>query len=119
METLLRSQIISIDLVQEGQGISVGSFKSRPLSTLLLLGLLSWITYVLIAPEIDLDDFAILSKDSPLAIHALPQHVLQGNASIAPPRITFPATDFSGLALVAFIHKAVEVPSDPPRILRC
>jgi hypothetical protein len=95
------------------------SFKTRPLSTLLLLGLLSWITYVLIAPEIDLDDFAIRSKDSPLAIHALPQHVLQGNASIAPPRITFPATDFSGLALVAFIHKAVEVPSDPPRILRC
>jgi len=88
----------------------VGSFKSRPLSTLLLLGLLSWITYVLIAPEIDLDDFAILSKDSPLAIHALPQHVLQGNATII---------DFSDLALVALIHKAVEIPSDPPRILRC
>jgi len=95
------------------------SFKIRPLSTLLLLGLLSWIAYVLIAPEIDLDDFAIRSKDSPLAIHALPQHALQGNTSVIPPRISFPSADFSSLALVAFIHTAVDVPSDPPRILRC
>jgi hypothetical protein len=98
----------------------MGSFRSRPLSTLLLLGLLSWIAYVLIAPEIDLDDFAIRKNDSPLAIQSLTQHVPQENASVSAPGIELPSTDAPALAQdFFFFDRVVEAPSVPPLILRC
>ena len=96
----------------------MGSFKSGPLSTLLLIGLLAWIAYVLIEPEIDLPDTAFQRDGSPLAIHALTQHVPHGNTNVSAPRITFPSADASYLALEVSFDKAVEVPSAPPRILR-
>jgi hypothetical protein len=97
----------------------MGSFKSRPLSSLLLLGLLAWIAYVLIAPEIDLPDTAFQRDGSPLAIHARVCHAPQRNANLSAPKISFPSAGASYLAPEIFYDKAVEVPSAPPRILRC
>jgi hypothetical protein len=98
----------------------MGSFKTRPLSTLLLLGLLAWIAYVLIAPEIDLLDTAFQSDSAPLTIHALMCHTAHGKANVSAHKITFPSTDASHFVLeVFFSDRAVEVPSSPPRILRC
>ena len=112
--------ILSLDSAPEGQCISMGKFKSGPLSSLLLLGLLAWIAYVLIAPEIDLDDFAIRKNDSPLAIHALTHQAPQENVSVSAPGIKIPSTNASSLALdVVLFDKAVEVSSPPPLILRC
>jgi hypothetical protein len=98
---------------------SMGSFKTGRFSTLMLLGLLAWIAYVLIAPEIDLDDATFLSKGSPLAIHALTRHVPQAEWTVGATRITFPSAGAADLALAVLFDKAVEVPSAPPRILRC
>lgn len=97
----------------------MGSFRTRPLSSLLLIGLLAWIAFVLIAPQIDLDDVAFRRNDSPLAIHALTCHVPLGNAAVSAPGITPPSADASDLALEVFIDKAVDVPSAHSRILRC
>jgi hypothetical protein len=105
---------------QKGIAFSMSSFKSKPLSSLLLLGLLAWIAYVLIAPEIDLEDVAFRNNDSPLAIHALSHQVPQGNASVNPPRIQAPSTGAVAHAqLVLFFDWVVEAPSAPPRVLRC
>ena len=98
----------------------MGSFKSGPLSSLLLLGLLAWIAYVLIAPEIDLPDTAFQRDGSPLAIHALVCHAPQRIANLSAPRGLFPSADASNLALeVSFCHRAVDVPSVPHPVLRC
>jgi hypothetical protein len=97
----------------------MSSFKSRPLSSLLLIGLLAWIAIVLIAPQIDLEDAAFQSKDSPLAIHALTHRVPHGNASVSTPGIKLQATAPSNLSPEVLIGSAVHVPSAPPRILRC
>ncbi len=98
----------------------MGSFKTRPLSTLLLLGLLAWIAYVLIAPQIDLLDTAFQSDSAPLVIHAQKCYAPHGKANVSVHKITLPSANASHLALEVFlVYKAVEVPSAPPRILRC
>jgi len=98
----------------------MGSFKSGPLSTLLVIGLLAWITVVLIAPEIDLPDTAFERNCSLHAVHALTRHVVQRSAAIDAPRITFPPANASDLASeVYFFDCAAVVASAPPRILRC
>ena len=98
----------------------MGSFRSRPLTSLLLIGLLAWIAYVLIAPQIDLDDFAIRKNDSPLAIQSLTQHVPQENVRVSSPEIKFSSTEVPALALeIFFFDRGVEAPSVPPLILRC
>ena len=97
----------------------MGSFRTKPLSTLLLIGLFAWFIVVLIAPQIDLDDVAFRRNDSPLAIHALTCHAPLGNAAVSAPGIRLPSADASDLALEVFFDKAVEVPSAPSRILRC
>ena len=98
----------------------MGSFKTGRLSTLMLLGLLAWIAYVLIAPEIDLLDTAFQSDSAPLTIHSLMCHAPHGKANVSAHKIAFPSANASHLALaVFFADKAVEVPSAPPRILRC
>ena len=75
---------------------------------------------MLIAPEIDLDDFAIRKNDSPLAIQSLTQHVPQENASVSAPGIELPSTDAPALAQdVFFFAKVVEAHSVLPQILRC
>jgi hypothetical protein len=98
----------------------MGSFKSGPLSSLLLLGLLAWIAVVLIAPQVDLPDTAFEKNNSPLAVHALTIHVPQENANGNALQITFSSAEASDLPLeVFFSDKTVEVPTIPPRILRC
>ena len=98
----------------------MGSFKSGPLSSLLLIGLLAWIAVVLIAPQVDLPDAAFQGNGSPLGIHALTREVPQRDANIGAPEIALPPSDASDLALmVLFCDKAVGVPSLTPRILRC
>jgi hypothetical protein len=97
----------------------VGSFKTSRLSTLLLLGLLAWIAYVLIAPEIDLEDVAFQRNGSPLAIHSLALHAPQAEMATSATRIVFPPADTSGLLLEIFFDRAVEAPASPPQILRC
>jgi hypothetical protein len=98
----------------------MGSFRTKPLSSLLLIGLFVWFVVVLIAPQIDLDDVAFRRNDSPLAIHALTCHAPLGNAAVSAPGITPPSAEASDLALVFyFFDKAAEASSTPPRILRC
>ena|ERR1017187_4653572 len=98
----------------------MGSFRTRPLSSLLLIGLLAWFAVVLIAPQIDLDDVAFRRNDFPLAIHALTSHAPFGNVAVSAPVVTLPSTEASDLALkFHFIDRAVEASSIPPRILRC
>ena len=75
---------------------------------------------MLIAPEIDLLDTAFQSDSAPLTIHALMCHTPHEKANIHAHKITFPSADASHLVLeVFFSGRAVEVPSVPPRILRC
>jgi hypothetical protein len=97
----------------------MGSFRTKPLISLLLVGMLAWFVVVLVAPQIDLDDVAFRRNDSPLAIHALTCHASLGNAAVNAPGITLPSADASGLALEVFSDKAVEVPSAHSQILRC
>lgn len=98
----------------------MGSFRSSPASTTLLVGLLAWIAFVLVAPQIDLDDFAFRSKQSPLEIHALTCHIPHVNATISVPGTTVrPANTFGIVLEVFFFDSAVEVSSTAPRILRC
>jgi|SRR5579863_4076025 hypothetical protein len=98
----------------------MGSFKTRPVSTLLLLGLLAWIAYVLIAPEIDLLDTAFQSDSAPLTIHAQMCHAQHGKANVSAHKLTFPSANASRLSLeVFFSDRPVEVPSVPHQILRC
>lgn len=98
----------------------MGSFKSKPLSSLLLVGLLAWIAFVLIAPQVDLEKAAFRSKDSPLAIRESTHRAPNANAAVSAPGVTLPSADASDLALeVFFVDRAVEVHLLPPRILRC
>ena len=98
----------------------MGSFKSGPLSSLLLIGLLALIAVVLIAPQVDLPDAAFQRNSSPLAIHALAHHAPEGNANGSAPQIPFRFADASDLALKVFsCDSAVEVHSVAHRILRC
>ena len=97
----------------------MGSFRSRPLSSLLLIGLLAWIAYVLIAPEIDLDDFAIRKNDSPLAIHALTQHIPQESSSVSAPANNVPSANSFHPVMEVLFDRVVAAPSAPPLILRC
>jgi hypothetical protein len=98
----------------------MGSFRTRPLSSLLLIGLLAWFVVVLIAPQIDLDDVAFRRNDSPLAIHALTCHTPLGNAAVSALGITLPSAKASDLALkFYFFDRAAEASSTPSRILRC
>jgi len=97
----------------------MGSFKTGPLSSLLLIGLLALIAAVLIAPDVDLPDTAFQRNTSPLAIHAQSLHVPQGNVNGSASHIPFRFADASGLALRVFSSDiTVEVPSVPHRILR-
>lgn len=96
------------------------TFKSKPLTSLLLVGLLAWIAFVLVAPQIDLEDAAFRSKDSPLALHALTQHVSQENASVAAPAMKLMPTAAPAIAQeVLFFAPVADAPSIPPLILRC
>lgn len=98
----------------------MGSFKSGPLSSLLLIGLLALITAVLIAPQVDLPDTAFQRDSSPLAIHALAHHVPEGNAIGSAHHILFRFADASDFALkVLSCDSVVGVSSAPHRILRC
>jgi len=105
---------------QKDRAFSMGSFKSGPLSSLLLIGLLAWIAVVLIAPQVDLPDAAFQGNGSPLGIHSLTREVPQRDANIGAPEIALPPSDASDLALMVFFcDKAVGVPSLTPRILCC
>jgi hypothetical protein len=98
----------------------MGSFKTGPLSSLLLIGLLALISAVLIAPDVDLPDTAFQRNTSPLAIHALSSHVPQRNANASASHISLRFADAADLALRVFsCDSAVEVSSVPHRILRC
>ena len=97
----------------------MGSFRTKPLSSLLLVGMLAWFLVVLIAPQIDLDDVAFRRNDSPLAIHALTCHAPLGNVAVSAPGIALPSANASDVALEVFFHKAVKVPSVSSRVLRC
>ena len=98
----------------------MGSFKSTPVSTLLLIVLLGSIAAVLIAPEIDLPDTAFQRNSSPLAIHSQSHQVPQANADGNVLQISLPLADASDLAPKAqFGDSAIEIPSAPPPILRC
>jgi len=98
----------------------MGSFRTKPLSSLLLIGLFVWFVVVLIAPQIDLDDVAFRRNDSPLAIHALTCHAPLGNAAVSTHGITHPSPEASDLVLkFYFFDRAAEASSIPPRILRC
>ena len=98
----------------------MGSFKTGPLSSLLLIVLLGLIAAVLIAPDVDLPDTAFQRNSSPLAIHALSSHFPQGNANGSVSHVQLRLADVSDLALKVFSSdSAVEVPSVPHRILRC
>jgi hypothetical protein len=101
-------------------GTSMDSFKTGPLSSLLLVGLLAWIAFVLIAPQVDLEKAAFRSKDSPLSIHESAHSDTNAEAAVSAPGVTLPSTDASRLALEVFIFdRAGEVHPIPPRILRC
>jgi hypothetical protein len=96
------------------------SFKSAPLTSLLLIVLLGSIAAVLIAPQIDLPDTAFQRNSSPLAIHAQSHQVAQTNSDGIAPLISFRLREASEIALNArFGDSAVEIPSVPPPTLRC
>ena len=89
----------------------MSSFKSGRLSSLLLIGLLAWIAFVLIAPQIDLEDAAFRSKETPLAIQALTHHAPQEiSATIAPYVSPQPADSFDLVLEVLAADTVVEAP---------
>lgn len=57
----------------------MGSNKSLPLSTWLLITLLSVIAVMLIVPEIDAPDTALQLNTAPQVVHGVVHHVPQGN----------------------------------------
>lgn len=77
----------------------MGSFKSAPLSALLLFVLLGAIVAILIAPQIDLPDTAFQRNSSRLAVHAQPHKVSQVTAVGNARHIGFSSADTLFLAL--------------------
>ena len=98
----------------------MGSFRTGPVSAILLVGLLAWIAIVLVAPQVDLEDAAFRSGQAPLQIHVLACHVPQADLTFSLPGITHPPAQAPAVVLESgLLETAVEVPSTPPRVLRC
>lgn len=98
----------------------MGSFKSAPFSTLLLIVVLSMIAIVLIAPQIDLPDTAFQRNSSPLAIHAQSHHIPGRNATAGDFSSSLPVTvSFDLIPMICNRDSAVEVFPAPHPILRC
>jgi hypothetical protein len=97
----------------------MATFRSNPASTILLIGLLAWIAFVLIVPQVDLQDATFRSKESPLAVHSQTLDVSQADAINSVPGIPLVLRNASDVALAVMFDSAVEIPSTAPQVLRC
>ena len=98
----------------------MGSFKSSPLSSFLLIVLLGAIVAILIAPQIDLPDTAFQRNSSPVAVNAQFHQVTQTNAVGNIRQLNPLLAESPILALNdRFGDRAIEVHSAHPLILRC
>ena len=96
------------------------SFKSTPLSSLLLVTMLVLVTVMLIVPQIDPPPTAFQRDSSPLAVHRLSHHVPLGNAKNDAIGVSFRVAESSDQPRLAWsTRNAVGIPVVSDRILRC
>ena len=120
----LTPQLASADTIhtlpRKGSDLTLGSERSNPLSTLLLITLLAVVAVMLIVPAVDPPDTAFQGNTAPLVVHSVFHHVAPGNQHSRALPYQLQASESAGITCARPSQSSdLILPFEAYRILRC